>query len=522
MRMDDTQNPGGEEAADSKSPPPAEAPQGPTEKAAPEKAQPEQAAPEKGQPEKGAAEAIDLGSSVSFRSASRPNSGYAEIAVAGDGMTATAHFYPPQGEEGPPLQAEDLGELFARLGVVSGILWDEIGEALMRCNLERRPLRDLVVARGSLPEDEIPAHAALEPRFRRNGPLVPEDAQRVDYRQLSSLTVVKKGELIARQVPRGEGKAGLDVRGFEKPFARRKIENFLPGKNCSLTEAGIESSVDGLLAVNGDRLDVEEILLVKGDVDYHTGHIVFPGDVVIEGRIGDGFKVFSGGSVISKATMDAYDVSAKKDLLCAQGLIGRRGGQVRVGGELRARFIQNCKVAVRGDIHVANAVVGSRIYTLGTIDLSDKGVLMGGESYALHGLRCGRLGNEANQRTIVHVGTDFTVQQQLDQANERLRALAFKAKRAAEAAATRPSPGVLRLKEAVDASMVELSTLIGRLLLSLDADDAAVVEVRGDIFPGTTVEICRLSIVVDQPLKACRFRLDKTAGRVVAERLGGS
>jgi len=52
--------------------------------------------------------------------------------------------------------------------------------------------------------------------------------------------------------------------------------------------------------------------------------------------------------------------------------------------------------------------------------------------------------------------------------------------------------------------------------------DAAVVEVRGDIFPGTTVEICRLSIVVDQPLKACRFRLDKTAGRVVAERLGGS
>ncbi|MBL8966077.1 MAG: DUF342 domain-containing protein [Spirochaetaceae bacterium] len=469
-------------------------------------------------PAEAAAPAIELEGGFSYRGQGGVNDGFAEISIAEDGMSALALLYPPVGE-GKPLEPDSIRELLAGLGVTSGILWDEIADAVLRCNLDRKPMRDFVVARGSRPEDEVPEHAALEPRFRKNGPVVPDGALRVDYRELSSLAVVKKGEILARTQPRIVGKAGVDVRGRETGFARRSVENVLPGKNCARVEGGIEASVDGLLAINGDRLDVEEILIVKGDVDYHTGHIVFPGDVVIEGRVGDGFKVWSGGSVVCKDTLDAFDVNAKKDLLCAQGIIGRRGGQVRVGGELKSKFVQNCKVAVRGNAHVASAVVGCRFYTLGKLDLGDKGVLMGGELYTVHGLRCGRLGNEAHQRTMVHAGTDFTVQQQLDQANERLRVLAFKAKKAKEASAATPGKGIERLKEALDRSIVELSGIIGRLLLALDADENAQVEVTGDVYPGSVVEICRVSVVVEEPLKACRFRLDKTAGRVIVERL---
>ena len=64
----------------------------------------------------------------------------------------------------------------------------------------------------------------------------------------------------------------------------------------------------------------------------------------------------------------------------------------------------------------------------------------------------------------------------------------------------------------------DLRARIGEYLGQLDADESATVEARGEIFPGVVIEICRVSIVVEEKLHACRFRLDKAAGRIVVER----
>ena len=149
--------------------------------------------------------------------------------------------------------------------------------------------------------------------------------------------------------PKRPGQPGKDVHGKETPFARESPENCAAGRNVERRGDELVATVDGRLAIEGGRADVDEVLLVKGEVDFHTGHIVFPGDVVIEGAVHDGFKVWSGGSIVCKSTMDAFDVNAKKDLTCAQGIIGRRRGEVRVGGELNAKYVQNCRVAARGD-----------------------------------------------------------------------------------------------------------------------------------------------------------------------------
>lgn len=466
-------------------------------------------------------EPSELGSSVAFRGVGRRNDGTVEVSIAEDWMSATAVFSPPLGE-GLPIDQDYVRNLLERLGLGEGVLWDDIAEALLACNLDRRVIRDRVIAKGISPEEEIPEHATLEERFRQKIPIVPETAPRVDYKELSSLIVVRKGETLARIIPRQDGKEGRDLRGKSIPAPRRSVENHLPGKNVVTAEGALVAGTDGLLSMSEKRLDIEEILLVKGAVDYHTGHIVFPGDVVIEGNVGDGFKVWSGGSIICKSTMDAFDVNAKRDLLCSQGIIGKRKARIRVGGELRAKFIQNCKVAVRGDLHVVTAIVNSRIYSLGTLDLGDRGVFMGGEAYAVHGIRAGRLGNQAQQRTIVHAGTDFTIQQRLDQANERLRILALRAQQVDVLAAGRGGARADRLREEVEKSVLETRTLIGQLLDSLDADENAIVEVRGDIYPGTVIEICRVRIVIDEVLKACRFRLDKAAGRLLIEHLGAT
>jgi uncharacterized protein (DUF342 family) len=455
--------------------------------------------------------------SVSFHSPASLIDGTVEVAVSPDSMTATASFFPPRGD-GLVIDPAFVHELLRRVGVVSGVLEEEIAQAAMSCNLDRRVLRDVVVAKGELPVSEIPEHASIEPKFQHHVPQIDEKAQRIDFRELASYFIVHAGETIATMLPKRPGVPGKDVRGRETPFSRESPENCVAGRNVERREDKLVASVDGRLAIEGGRADVDEVLLVKGEVDFHTGHIVFPGDVVIEGAVHDGFKVWSGGSIVCKATMDAFDVNAKKDLTCSQGIIGRSRGQVRVGGELRAKYVQNCRIAARGNVKIISALVNSRLYTLGSLDMGDKGVVMGGEVFATHGIRCGRLGNEAFQKTSVHVGVDFTVQQRLDKANEKMRLLSARSRQVDQAAAARPGPEMDRARAEIAKTAAGIRAEITELLGLLDADDSAIVDARGDIFPGVVVEICRVSIVVEEKMRACRFRLDKSAGRILVEK----
>jgi uncharacterized protein len=458
----------------------------------------------------------EFGDALHLRHAGNDIDGNIEASIAPDGMSAVATFFPPRGD-GLPIDRDYVRQLLLRLGVTFGILDEVIDEAVMRCNLDRHLLRDLVVAKGRAPVAEIPEHAELEPRFKRTGPMISDEVMQVDFREMSAYFIVHKDEPIAALVPRSQGTPGSDVRGGETPYTRESPETWSAGGNVERRGDKLVASVDGRLAIGAGKLEVDEVMLIKGGVDFHTGHIVFPGDVVIEGVVHDGFKVWSGGSIVCKATMDAFDVNAKKDLLCAQGIIGRKRGQVRVGGELKAKYIQNCKVACRGDVHVSSALVNTRLYTLGTLDMGDKGVIMGGETFATHGIRCARLGNQAFQRTNIHAGTDFTVQQRLDQANERMRLVSARSRQIEAAAAARPSPEAEKAKAETAKLAEKLRIEIAELLGKLDADESAVVEVKGEIYPGVVIEICRVSIVVEEQLKACRLKLDKAAGRIIVE-----
>jgi Predicted polymerase, most proteins contain PALM domain, HD hydrolase domain and Zn-ribbon domain len=460
---------------------------------------------------------LDLSDAISFHSSGSPIDGTVDVAVLPDGMSATANFYPPK-DEGLPIEPGFVYELLRRVGVVSGLLEEEIAQAMMSCNLDRKIVRNVVVAKGSLPVAELPEHASIESRFSGAGRVIADNQQRVDFRAFASYYIVRKGDTIATILPKQPGVPGVDVRGNQTPFPRQSPPSYAAGRNVERREDKLVALVDGRLTIESGRIEVDEVMLVKGEVDFHTGNIAFPGDVVIEGSVHDGFKVQSGGSIVCKSTMDAFEVSAKKDLVCAQGIIGKRRGDVRVGGEIKAKYLQNCRVAARGAIHIATAVVNCRVYTLGSLELGDKGVLMGGEAFSTHGLRCGRLGNEAFQRTVVHAGIDFTAQQKLDQANERMRLLAARQRQIDHAAQSNPGPEVERAKAEIAKAAAALRAQISQLLAQVDADDGAVVECKGDIFPGVVIDICRVSIVVEEKLHACRFRLDKAAGRVVVER----
>jgi len=454
---------------------------------------------------------------ASFSGQLHKDDGGIDIEVAADGMTVQASFFPPRGE-GKPLDSTYVAELLARLGVTDGVRWDELTELIFTINTERKILRTVTIANGIPPKAEFPEHIQLEERFLAT--VLPDDAiHKVDWKERSSVVLVRKGEIIGHIIEAQAGVVGRLVTGGEIPFSKAAVQKYIPGTNILREANDLVAGCDGKLITDGGRLAIEEVLHIKGDVDFHVGHISFPGDVVIDGSISPGFRVYSGGSITVKATMDAFDVSAKKDLHCGQGIIGKQLGHIRVGGSLHAKFIENAHVAVREDMDVPGAIVGCHLYCLGKLRMGEKGRIVGGEISAKDGVSCGWIGGKTNPATSINAGVDFIMQQKLDQAIIAMQQMSGKYQGLVQLAQTRPEPAVIILRDALEAKLKTLSSSIGDLNAKVDSNTNAIIEVRNSIYPGAIISICHISTVVKQEIKAVRFRLDAQARKIVIEKL---
>jgi uncharacterized protein (DUF342 family) len=243
--------------------------------------------------------------------------------------------------------------------------------------------------------------------------------------------------------------------------------------------------------------------------------------------VSDGFKIYSGGSVTIKQTFDVTDVIAKTDLSVAGGIIGRGRALVKVGGALRTRFIENCRVACRKGVTVENDIVNSSVFTMESLEMGDRGTIVGGEIYAVHGIRAGGVGRKGSGYARLHCGIDFAARQELEKRNNALQILGAKLKKLRDFMA---SPANLNAPAERGAKMEELlqrleeeqrktQARVAELLGRINIDSGAVVEVSGEILPGTQIEICGQTLKVAGSLRKVRVRLDTAKGKLTSESL---
>lgn len=453
---------------------------------------------------------------LGYSAAVRKDDGRLEVFVSPDCMSASADLYPPLGD-GAPISADYAAELLARLGICYGVDWDALNERILQANTERHIQREVAIAKGMAPIDAVAEHIvpieSLLPGFAP----VDESELSVDWKSLRPYSIVKKDEQVASVAPMKNGIAGTDIYGKSIAYATLNPTAYGLGKNLERREGHIVALIDGKLCLDGVKLSVENVLMVKGDVDFRVGHIMFPGDVIIEGGVAAGFKVYSGGSISIKETMDAFDVSAKKDLLCAQGIIGKEQGFVRVGGNLKAKFMENARCAVRGDVEIPGSIVGSSLYVLGRLSMGDKGRIVGGEVHATHGVLCGWIGGATRPLTVINAGVDFTIQQKLDKASEEIKEHSLKLSRLEAILKQRPDESIMKLRDQAREKLKSLADNVADLARRVDIDDGAIVEARGGVYPGCTITICHIRISIEEALKKTRFRLDRAANKIIVE-----
>ena len=449
------------------------------------------------------------------------NDGKVAVSFSENDLELRADFIPPAGG-GRFLSANNVGAILQRLNVVYGIRWNGIEEALEACSRDRRLVKDVLVAAGDPPVNEVTEYFEINPLLTQGG-WTADDSGRVDYRSRSPFIIVKKGQALAKLRPRRAGKEGRNVHDAAVPFTVVRSEGLSGGANTRTEGSLILSEINGQLVESKKVLSVQETLVIKGAVGYATGNIVFPGDVVIEGPVSDGFKIYSGGSITIKQTFDVTETVTKGDLVVAGGIIGRGTALLKIGGSLRTKFIENCRAAARKAIFVDSEIINSSVFTLERIEMSDKGMILGGDIHAVHGIKTGGIGKKAGKSTRIHCGIDFTAQQEKEKNNNRLRILAAKLAKVRELLAAGPEgekrAKIEELLHRLEEEQQSASARITELLDHINTDEKAAVEVSGEIQPGTLVEICQIALFVVEPLRRVRIRLDNLGGKLVTEPL---
>jgi uncharacterized protein (DUF342 family) len=451
------------------------------------------------------------------------NDGSIYLSFSEADLEVWADVNPPSGM-GMPLSANTVGAILGELNVNYGIRWDVINRALNECGESGRPVKHVLIAKGEPPDNEVGEYFDINPHLSKQRSQSADESGRIDYRSRSPFTIVKKDLVLAKLRPPRSGKDGINTHGDVIPFKTVRPQGVTGGINTRTEGNVILSEINGQLIENKGVLHVRETLEIKGGVGYATGNISFPGDVKIGGPVSDGFKIFSGGSIMIKQTFDVTEAVSKGDLIVAGGIIGRGAALLKAGGCIRTKFIENCRAAARKTVYVDREINNSIVFTLDRIEMSDKGIILGSDVYAVHGIKAGGIGKKIGKPARIHCGIDFTAQQEKEKLNNQLRIIAAKLGKLRELMADNSLSADKRAKiEELNAHLTAeqqtASARLGELLGQINADDKATVEVSGEITAGTLIEICQVALFVTEPLRKVRVRLNSPGGALVSEPL---
>jgi uncharacterized protein (DUF342 family) len=450
------------------------------------------------------------------------NDGNLAVIFSENDMEAYADFIPPAAD-GAPINRTLIRAILNKLNIVYGIRWENIRNAVNECNRARKLIKSVLIARGRRPVSEVGEYFAVNPHLGER-PKLPEGNKRVDYRAYTPFIIVKKNQTLARLNKLKEGRDGKNIHGVSVPFPVLRPDGVRGGANTKTEGQFIYAEIDGQLVEKNKVLEITNSLTIKGPVSYATGNIIFPGDVTITGPVSDGFKIYCGGSITIKQTFDVTDAIARGDLTVSGGFIGRGLGQLKIGGSIKTKFIENCRAAARKTITVTSEINNSTVYTLESIEMGDRGLILGGEIYAVNRVRTGGIGKKAGKSSKLHLGIDFTAEQEKEKNNNHLKILDAKIRKlremleAEEAESERKPKLEDMLKQFLEEQQKaadKVTELLGRVI----ANENAALEVLGEIVPGTLIEICQVALFVAEPLHHVRLRLDKDTGKIVVESL---
>jgi len=303
-----------------------------------------------------------------------------------------------------------IKDILSDRDIIYGVVTDEMIIHFLKSSVfEKKPFR---IARGMEP---VHGRSAEIKYFFDTEPLKAGDVNmdgQIDFKDRGRIPQVDKGMVLAAKTPMVEAQPGRNIYGAAIDVDPVSDDILKPGKGVELSPDGLQA----LAAVKGHpeikasgEICVQEEYVIKGDVDYETGHIDYEGDIKIKGCIKSGFRVK--GNNIKANEIDDGIIDAGGDLIISNGI---NSGRIYVQGNVTAKFIHKSNLTCVGDVSVLKEIIDAAIGNRGQCTMPS-GKIISSRITSKMGVFVKDIGTKKGRPSIIRAGFDIFTEQELEE-----------------------------------------------------------------------------------------------------------
>jgi len=253
--------------------------------------------------------------------------------------------------------------------------------------------------------------------FGKNLQTAPDSSAAVDYYHSSLATPVACGQTLARLDPiPQETDSAADLIQSRDDFIISEPADIISA-TVELSESNDEllviSCKEGFPALVNKKIVVYDRLVIDGDINFHTGNINCPGDLLVNGSIMSGFKVKADNLTVNGSIENA-EVVCHGNLICSGGIVACNDFPLICDGSLWVKYIENSNLEIKNDLFISGSSLHNSIKVAGSIVLChDSSILVGGKCETGHSLYSGIIGAKWATPTEIIIGCDPFLAQKL-------------------------------------------------------------------------------------------------------------
>ncbi len=342
------------------------------------------------------------------------------VYLSANGMAAWVLLIPPS----------DPDDLIDRMTIDAALreanITTGISEEAVDYIADNHPYFKLIPVACGIPVQEGENGRVIEHFARKLDKSVKLDSDGVaDYRALNYIQQIQEGDVICDIVPPRPGVAGLRLDGTAAEPPPVKASAVPAGKFTKITEDGLQLVAErtGHLEFDGKKFFIKVLLDIPGDVDYSTGNLEYNGDIHIHGDVRDTFSVKASGNVIIDGLVEGAKVEAGGDVLVSCGVLGDGNAEIICGGDLHAKYLENCVVYVGQSVY-ADCVMSSQVYCDDMIQItSGSGAIIGGKIAAGTLIKSKSIGTNSGRKTELELGAQTYIKMKYSEEIAQLKKL---------------------------------------------------------------------------------------------------
>ena len=348
----------------------------------------------------------------------------------------------------------------------------------------------------------------------------------VDFKESSMIQQVKKGDLLAELIPPVKGEDGLAVTGEIIEATVFEPVKTPIGKNTAVDkkdENKVIAFVDGMVSLKKDKVNVEPVMIVDGDVDYASGNIDFDGAVIVKGGMKAGFKVKSGGDVTVKEVVEDALIETDGNVVLKGGFIGRGEGKIKAGGNVTLPFSENQNIIVGGDVRITEALLHSKVEADGEVIVSGKKGVVGGSTSSSKLIEVQSAGSQAFTKTRLKIilnreTRDNIEKNKTDVENHKANTIKIDSllsrlvklkhiKKELPPAEQAQLNKLTALKKKLEEENETLENTKKELAEAYSLFENAYIKIKREIYPGVTIEIGSAKYTVKEAMSNTIFKI---------------